>query len=76
MVRVLRRPKPEPTLRLDRSTMAVATETFRPGAVARTVERGQWLRLDSAVFAACRERFAVRLSDLARERARQEGESG
>ena len=45
------------------------------GSGCRTVERGQWLRLDSAVFAACRERFAVRLSDLARERARQ-GESG
>ena len=73
---MLRRPKPEPAMRLDGSTLVVATETFRPSAVARLVERGQWMRLDSEVVAACPDRFAVRLTDLERERARQEGESG
>lgn len=72
-----RRPKPEPALRLDGSTMVMACEAFRPGAVARIIEKGEWMPLDSSVVATYPERFAVRLSDLERERAaRQEGEPG
>ena len=68
------RPRPEPALRLNPGTLVMATEAFRPGAVARVVER----RVDAAgqsIVVACPERFAVRLTDLERERAaRQEGE--
>lgn len=70
-----RRPKPAP--RLDGSTMVVCVEGFRPGAVSRVIEKGEWIRLDSPTVGACPEGFAVRLSDLERERAaRQEGEPG
>ena len=74
--RVLR-PRPEPALRLNPGTLVMATEAFRPGAVARIIEKGEWMRLDSPIVVACPERFAVRLTDLERERAaRQEGEPG
>jgi hypothetical protein len=44
---VLRRPKLESAPVLDGATMVVCTEGFRPEAVARMVERGEWLRIDS-----------------------------
>jgi hypothetical protein len=62
---VRRRPKAESaTPSLDPATLVVAVETFRPGPVARMIEKGTWLALDSPVVRAWPDRFAVRLTDL------------
>ena len=67
-VTVLRRPKPEPARPLlDGSTMVVCVEPFRPGGIARMLERGEWVRLDSPAVKAFPERFALRVSDPERE---------
>jgi hypothetical protein len=58
------RMKRKPALLLDPATMVVCTEAFRPQAVTRMIERGQWLRLDHPAVRAHPERFAVRLTDL------------
>jgi hypothetical protein len=60
-----RHPKPEPTPVLDPETMVICTESFRPGAIARQIEKGQWLPLASPNVQAFPELFAVPLQALA-----------
>jgi phage head maturation protease len=49
---------------IDDDTMAVCVESFRPQAITRMIEKGQWLRLDHPAVHAHPERFAVRLTDI------------
>jgi hypothetical protein len=60
----LRTRKPEPVPVLDPSTQVVCTTPFRPGAIARMIERGQSLRLDNPVVRASPEFFAIPLNAL------------
>ena len=54
----------EPASVLADETMVVCIEAFRPGYIAHSVEKGQWLRLDSANVRAFPEYFAVPLTSL------------
>ena len=64
MPRVRRKAKPsipEPVADWDR---VICTTTFRPGAGARLVERGNFLRRDDPIVANYPQFFAVALLDL------------
>jgi hypothetical protein len=61
---ILRRPRADSAPILDPGTMVCCVQAFRPQAVSRMVERGDWLRLDNPNVQAWPQRFAVRLTDL------------
>jgi hypothetical protein len=63
-MRALRTRKPEPAPVLDPETPVICTEAFRPGAVARMIEKGDWLHLDHPAVRANPQAFAVPLSRL------------
>lgn len=56
-----RRPETERTLLLDARTPCVCTTPFRPGAIARQIERGEVLRFGDQRVQTFVECFAVPL---------------